>query len=391
MSPDRPVTDEVFTARLGLGLRELDGSEEAPDVSSTVANRLANDAPDHERARIRHWPLLAALLAVFVIAALWLQHRAGPAPSNDTPAVAQDPQPPTAQQVLTYAHEPPESGRAPSGEATAAALQKRLSDLASVRLHDGQLLVTTATGDQDPVRSLIESDARLELRPVATADYAADGIRFELDAECKRLQAWLEAGGRDRLRSDLGAIRDYRGAGAGLRWVTRVIPRQADAPERWDFRLIDLPTMAPATVAAHTDADWNGGLVPPHGLALPLSQRGLIELVAINTHAEFLDQSELDPDSFRKLSDNEPSQLLFATRPEAAPQWPEFSERHLRKHLAIVWNGELLTVPMFVSRLPTNTATVGCGTSARADTMLRMLGSPLPVRLHFLGAKPAQQ
>jgi hypothetical protein len=387
MSPDRKVTDEVFTARLGLGLRELDGREAAPDVSSSVANRLATAAGDDERPRIRHWPMLAALVAVFVLAALWLQQRASRPPSEVTPAVAQDPQPSTAQQVLTYAAVPHVSGSAPSREEfllTVVAVQQRLAGLATVSPHGTQLLVTTATGDEERVRGLVEGGTRLELRPVATADYTADGIRFDLDAERKRLQGWLDTGGRDRLRQDLGAIRDYRDAGAGLRWCVRMVAPAIDRPKHWDVRFADLPSMAAATVVAHTDADWNRGEVPPEVLALPAARRFLIELVAINIHAEFLDQGDLHAESIRRESDTE---LRFDASGAGGMKFALVSERWIGKHLAVLWNDEVLSAPLIASRL--QSGMVHCSSPALTDRMLRMLGNPLPARLRYLGSEPA--
>ena len=387
MSPDREVPDGVFTARLALGLRELDGDEQAPDVSSTVAHRLTTAVADDERPRIRNWPMLAALVAVFVLAALWLQQRAAAPSSNDTPATTQDPTPSTAQQVLTYATEPHVSGLAPSREKfqlTVVAVQQRLTGLATVRPHGTQLLVTTATGDEERVRGLVEGDARLELRPVATADYAADGIRFDLDAERKRMQGWLDAGGRDRLRSDLGAIRDYRDAGAGLRWSVHVVPQATDRPKHWDVRFVDLPSMAEATVIAHTDAEWNRGEVPPEVLVLPPSQRFLIELVAINIHAEFIDQGDLHTESFLRDSD---TMLRFGSYGAAAAKFAQVTERWIDKHLAVLWNDELLSAPWIRCKL--QSGMVNCSSTARADRMLRMLSYPLPARLRYLGAEPA--
>jgi hypothetical protein len=389
MSPDRPVNDDVFTARVGLGLREIDGREAAPDVSSAVAHRLVAEVPDDARRRTRHWPLLAALLAAFVTAALWFQNGAERASSGNTPATAQDPQSAAAQQVLSYTFETLTNGSAATSDrlvSTSVALQQRLDGLATVQQDGNRLLVTTATGDVERVRSLIEGDARLELRPVATADYTADGIRFDLDAERKRLQGWLDAGGRDRLCKDPVAIREYRDGSTELRWAVRVVSPQLDHPDRWDARFVDVPSLAAATVIAHTEAEWNGGAVPPRALALPSSQRVLLELVAINMHAAFVDSHAVEG-SILVRGNRVPYLLQLEPQGEAGVEHAKLTERWIGNHLAVLWNGELLSAPRIASKL--HAGVLHCGSAARADTMFRMLGNPLPARLRFLGAEPA--
>lgn len=91
MSRDREPADDLFTTRVALGLRELDGREQPPDVSTLVAQRLATETPGAGRARIPSWPLLAAVLALAVTAALWLQNQGGSAAEGAAPAAPQDP------------------------------------------------------------------------------------------------------------------------------------------------------------------------------------------------------------------------------------------------------------------------------------------------------------
>lgn len=67
------LADQIFTRRLALGLRELDGPECTPDVSRSVAQQLAVGAQGIARAGRHQWPRLAALLALAVTAWLWLQ------------------------------------------------------------------------------------------------------------------------------------------------------------------------------------------------------------------------------------------------------------------------------------------------------------------------------
>lgn len=91
MSRDLEPADDLFTTRVALGLRELDGREQAPDVSTLVAQRLALDAPGAGHARVNSVALLAALLALAVTAALWLQNQGGASAEGAAPTAPQDP------------------------------------------------------------------------------------------------------------------------------------------------------------------------------------------------------------------------------------------------------------------------------------------------------------
>ncbi len=129
-------------------------------------------------------------------------------------------------------------------------------------------------------------------------------------------------------------------------------------------------------------------MLPLHMQALPPARRFLIELVAINTHAECMTQDDLDASSYRQLPEPRAHTIQFATRPETTAKYAKLGEHCLDRHLAILWNGELLATPLVVSKLP-GFGSVECSSANHAESMLRMLSNPLPARLLCLGAEPA--
>ena len=93
MTTDQRENDDLFTARVSLGLRELDGVERAPDVAASVVRRLAAPAPQENRSRTSWLTVAAALLGIAVTATLLMDPDWG---NSDDPAnsPAQDPKGP---------------------------------------------------------------------------------------------------------------------------------------------------------------------------------------------------------------------------------------------------------------------------------------------------------
>lgn len=87
MKRERDLAAELFTRRLSVGLQELDGTERAPDVSERVARELAAGGSSFAPPGRQAWPRVAALLAIAVTAALWLQTLTS-VPSDPAVAVA---------------------------------------------------------------------------------------------------------------------------------------------------------------------------------------------------------------------------------------------------------------------------------------------------------------
>ena len=50
-------------------------------------------------------------------------------------------------------------------------------------------------------------------------------------------------------------------------------------------------------MSAHAENDWNAGVIPAHFQRLPVEQRFLVELVAINMHERHFRDADVDPAS----------------------------------------------------------------------------------------------
>jgi len=232
-------------------------------------------------------------------------------------------------------------------------------------------------------RATIETAGKLEMRMLAHADYVAPGVAFDLPQERQRLQTWLDAGGRERLRADpqaLGTFHDDalggRLAGKNLRWFVRRIAASTDAVGRWGMRYQDIPPCRDVCVPAYLQQDWNDGSIPPHIQALPADQRFLVELFAVNMHETHFDNSDLDPNGCRVDHRTDGPMLLYRIVASRAGEYADWSQKHLRKCSAILWNDELLSAPMFVSRIPGLGAIAGSFTVDELEAMCAVLQSP---------------
>lgn len=95
MNAQHESEDRLFDDRIALGLRELDGREQIPDVSDDVVRRLAEPAPPIAR-RPNRLAVAAALLGVAVTAGVWLAYRdrtPAPVPASVPGDPPQDPVP----------------------------------------------------------------------------------------------------------------------------------------------------------------------------------------------------------------------------------------------------------------------------------------------------------
>ena len=197
MSDSTTTRDDVFAARVGLGLRELDGTERAPDVAHLVADELDRDTtpatPGSPRGS-RRLVLAAALLGLAVTATLLVERQLG-GPTTD-PA-AQDPQGAWRLvyelPLLAILQDMP-AGSDPDTEVASYldTVRKRVGDDSAVtRLDERTFAVDfTATGDESVarMRALLERGDHLAMRIVASPGYWAEGVRFDLAAETKRLR-----------------------------------------------------------------------------------------------------------------------------------------------------------------------------------------------------------
>jgi len=283
---------------------------------------------------------------------------------------------------------------------TVANVQARIGDEAKVARQGAiGFTVDLANADAaaiDLARRRIETVGKLEMRIVADSDYLVDGVAFDLPAERTHLVAWLDAGGREKLRADPTAIDafhdDAKGplAGKHLRWFVHRIGADARNAGQWQ------PSMQTwlhdACVPAFTDAEWNAGAIPTRMKELPGGQRHLVELVAVNMHEMHFGNRDLDPKGITVAPARDGSLALqYRTIDARAADYGNWSEKHVGKYSAILWNDEVLMVPCFMSRIPGRGQISGSLSSTELETMQRALQAPpLAARPRFVRQEPGK-
>lgn len=368
--------NDAFTARVGLGLRELDGVERAPDVAMDVQRRLAEGTarPIAEGSSRRAFTVLAALLAVAVTASLvYLKGTEG----GDRVA-AQDPD--GRRLVYRVTEEQTEAERT----TMLRTLQERLGVLGSVAAAgDGARVHVTLHDARDAAhaRGVVEGHDLFAMRMLARADYHVGDVTFDLEAEREQLQAWLNEGGRDALAQSVGAIHRYRAKSPFLRWYPRRIQRDSQDPSRWSYRLADAAAQD-QVVAAYDASWWNGGVVPEAVNALPESSQFLIELVAINLHEDGFGAETVDPTSVHRGVATDGSPVVgFALLGAHKERFGDMTGRNVGHMMGIVWQGEVVQTPKLMSRIPGRASIRGLGDGA--DTLIRTLRNPGLLPLTF--------
>lgn len=406
MASHRNDEDGVFAARVGLGLRELDGTERAPDVSREVVQRLERGDPARAEPAVPRLALLAALCAAAATVALLVWYRGTRASDEGVggvPAPASANQDPKGQERvgpwrLEYGLHPDDVARWSAEHrkqdvdalvvGTVGEVQRRLGARAVVTRGKATTLRVTfpdaTAADLAAARELLENPGRFEMRAVAEGDYTAGDVRFDLAGERKRLQAWLDEGGRAKLQRDVRAIADYRPASEHLRWLVHVVRPDARDAVLWSLRLAGIEGCSAATVVAHDEADWNGGLVSAAMKERPPEERFLVELIAVNLHERHFHAGDLDPASIAVSTtpDSGPS-VDYGLRNEKATGFAEFTEKYVGKAMAVIWNDEVVLAPRLLSRIAGRGRIAGLS-AAQAETIGRILSTPIGVRLQFL-------
>ena len=399
MTTNQEERDDLFAARVSLGLRELDGVERAPDVAETVARRLADHeaSPRANRWRVSRLAIAAALLGIAVTATLLVEAARGDGPGS-APAVAQDPQGSWRLEYELPVDELQRSVEAKQGKSKEQLLQdcvacvsKRLGTSAVVRRHGASGFTVeldyASRKKVAEVRGLVEASGRVEMRMLADADYQENGVRFDIDKERKQLQAWLDAGGRARLLRDGAAIRDYQAISRQLQWFVRRLHPDPRRPNRWQSRFGPEGNRA---VFVNDESDWSGGVIPAHMQAKPLAEQQLLKLVPVNMHEEHFTGRDLDPTGSKVVETQNLFGFHYRLRKPRAAAYAQWTAKHIQKTSAIIWDGEVIQTPTFVSRIPGQGMIDGM-TREQAERMLAALTGQLPVmpRLLRQAAGPA--
>lgn len=385
----------LFEQRIALGLRELDGQEQQPDVSSAVMRRLHEPEPALSRGRFPTMAVAVALLAVLVTATLIVWENAARGSGDSVPVIA--PQDPVGPWRLLYELPVDELQRAMRDNREedleqvlarcVRMLEIRLGTRGIVKRSDATKftvdLANASSSEVASVRTILEDAGRLEMRMLADDDYLAAGVRFRMQAEQERLAAWLDEGNRQLVQKDPAVIAKYRSDNAQLRWFVRRVWPSASRAGRWDVRYADLHL---GVVAAHAEADWNDGVIPAHIQAKPIAERFLVELFPINMHERHFGTADLDPTKVA-LAGDQGDGLGFGVdyrlRAEQASNYADFSEKWIGRHCAMIWDGEVLSAPRFESRIP-GAGRISALSQQQADAIVAALRAPLPVKPRLL-------
>lgn len=276
---------------------------------------------------------------------------------------------------------------------TVARLRERLPGGATLEWTGGaSFAVTPASCEPAAVARLryrLETVGWLDMRLVASDDYAAAGCRFDLSAERERLNRWLDAGHRVEVITDPRAIRAFREhpadgplAGKDLRWcVHRIGPDPLNA-DHWAGRLGDVASLRDSVVLVNPSEDWNGGSIPERLRKRPDETRCLVELVAVNCHERHFGGDEFDPKGFhlvRKRADEPvPEAVTYGIRPNLASEYADWTEKWIGHHLALILDDEVIQAPRVESRIPGRGAVTGSVASADIEDRIVVLQLPLP-------------
>ncbi|HLQ39219.1 MAG TPA: hypothetical protein VK348_15530, partial [Planctomycetota bacterium] len=243
---------------------------------------------------------------------------------------------------------------------------------------------------------------KLEMRIVAEGSFNMDGVKFDLAAERKRLEEWLQGGGKDLLLMNPRNIEQFHSrapaqggplaGAANLQWFVRRIEPSLKNPKFWSTSYAQGSSelaQATVTVFDHNSPDeWNGGQVPAallRGKARPC----LLELVAINMKERHFQGSDLVSAHAAISPDGSPS-IGYKMRDDRCADYANWSQQYIKHHAAILLEDTIRSAPVFQSRIPGSGEIHGDFTKAEVDEQVRVLNAGcLRVTPHYVGQEPA--
>lgn len=278
---------------------------------------------------------------------------------------------------------------------TVRRLQHRVGDDAIVARAGatGFTVTVDAAVDLPKVRRRIERVGELELRMVAAAPRTDGEFPFDLAAESQRLRAWLAAGGKERVLRDTRALAGFHAdaehgplAHGKLRWCVRRLRVDSAEPKRWERSLTQVPAVAPACVPLYDDAQLQEGPpAPTSGEAAP----HLIELIAIDLEQPGFDHQIIEPQSVRAVPVASGAAVTYAVVEASREAYGAWSRRNLRRASAILWDGEVISTPIFESAISRAGMIHGSGSLDEAEEFASILRSgPLPAAPSLRNDRP---
>jgi len=223
---------------------------------------------------------------------------------------------------------------------------------------------------------------KLEMRIVADADYVSGPVKFNLEGEKARLNAWLAAGeNRKDLLADPQVIRRFNSDAVqgpiqygNLAWYPRLVKPKPQDVKLWDTSYANIPLLAPATVKVSPDADNNDGLVPEAVQKLPPNQQSLLELVALNMHERHFGGEDLEPSGVQATTSQDGGlAVAYSIVGALQSDYADWSEKWIGKCSAIVLNGYVKSAPRFESKIPGRGQIHGDFTKEEVEELVKVL------------------
>ena len=224
--------------------------------------------------------------------------------------------------------------------------------------------------------SVVGQSPTLEMRLLATGDYSAGGVEFDLAKEKLRLRAWLDArGNRGKVLGDPQAIHDFNAArpeeggplSPQLRWYPSIVRAGGD-PLRWD--------------SSYAMSSPEASIVPLFSreqyAAKPADAGAmLVELFPINMHARHFRSRDFDPDEIEIVDnpDGGGRALQYTVDDDLRGEFADWSQENIGSACAVLVDHEVRSAPIFNSRMPGYGLITGNFRDGELDQLARALQS----------------
>jgi len=227
----------------------------------------------------------------------------------------------------------------------------------------------------------ISSLGKLEMRIVAGDDYDKNGVKFNLANEKKRLQDWLNGGGKALVVEDFKNIENFNSlptaqggpeAYGQVAWFAHFVVPSTKSADVWEYSFAKDSSL-PA-VAVFEDTEWNNRLITEDMKKKPANERRLLEFLAINMNEVKFTGEDLEPSGVRPdvSSDGSPA-VAYLIKAARASEYADWSEQYIGKNSAIILNNVVKSAPVFRSRIPGRGQISGNFTQPEVQELVKVL------------------
>jgi SecD/SecF fusion protein len=240
----------------------------------------------------------------------------------------------------------------------------------------------------------IETLGRLEMRLVASADYNEGGVRFDLEGEKRRLEAWLNEGTNralvsehperidlfNHLTGDKGRIdREH------LLWFPhKILPSYRDSTQ-WDYSYA-LADRGMFAVAAFDPAQYQAPPPTWEGEEKPV----LVEFLPINMHAPYFSGEDMNAAGVRAGTDPQDGLpcVFYEIAAGKKNAYADWSEANKGQKSAIILNGLVRSAPVFQDRIYGHGIIHGGFTTQEAEDLAKVIKTgSLQVKPEFVSSQ----